>query len=312
MTNDTLLKTLTKTLGEHKVLAHEPMSRHTSFKIGGPADILITPQSANDVQFTVKACKDAAAPWRVMGLGSNLLVSDNGLRGVTIKITRGFNHVDIQDTAVIAQAGASNTSVAAAALRAGLAGYEFAAGIPGTIGGAAIMNAGAYGGEFSQVCESVLCLTQEGTIERIFARKANWSYRHSALMDNGSIVLEATLQLAFDDSHEIQARMNDLKQRREEKQPLNMPSAGSAFKRPEGHFAAQLIEDAGLRGYCCGGAQISEKHCGFIVNTGNATAQDVRNLIAHVQEKVYAQTGIHLEPEIRMWGFESNNAKQQR
>ena len=294
---------LTQILGAQNVLTDEPMARHTTFKIGGPANILVTPQSAEQITRTVQLCKESNIPWRVIGLGSNILVSDAGLRGVTIKIGKGFSEVRVEGTKIIAQAGASNASIAAAAKRAGLAGYEFAAGIPGTVGGAAIMNAGAYGGEFCQACENVLCLRPNGNVERITAAEANWSYRHSQMMDDGSIVLEATLQLTPDDQSAIQARMDDLRQRREDKQPLNMPSAGSTFKRPEGYFAGKLIEDAGLRGYRCGGAQVSEKHCGFVVNAGGATAQDVRDLIAHVQKTVYERDGVHMEPEIRMWGF---------
>lgn len=294
---------LTQILGAQNVLTDEPMARHTTFKIGGPADILVTPQSVEQITRTVQLCKESNIPWRVIGLGSNILVSDAGLRGVTIKIGKGFSEVRVEGTKIVAQAGASNASIAATAKRAELAGYEFAAGIPGTVGGAAIMNAGAYGGEFCQVCESVLCLRPNGNIERITATKANWSYRHSLMMDDGSIVLEATLQLTPDDPNAIQTRMDDLRQRREDKQPLNMPSAGSTFKRPEGYFAGKLIEDAGLRGYRCGGAQVSEKHCGFVVNAGGATAQDVCDLITHVQEAVYERDGVHMEPEIRMWGF---------
>ena len=294
---------LTQILGAQNVLTNEPMARHATFKIGGPADILATPQNAEQITRTVQLCKESSIPWRVIGLGSNILVSDAGLRGVTIKIGKGFSEVRVEGTKIIAQAGASNASIAAAAKRAGLAGYEFAAGIPGTVGGAAIMNAGAYGGEFCQACESVLCLRPNGNVERVSAAEANWSYRHSQMMDDGSIVLEATLQLTPDDPSAIQARMNDLRQRREDKQPLNMPSAGSTFKRPEGYFAGKLIEDAGLRGYRCGGAQVSQKHCGFVVNAGGATAQDVCDLIAHVQEAVYERDGVHMEPEIRMWGF---------
>lgn len=294
---------LTQILGAQNVLTDEPMARHTTFKIGGPADILVTPQSVEQIARTVQLCKESNIPWRVIGLGSNILVSDAGLRGVTIKIGKGFSEVHVEGTKIVAQAGASNASIAATAKRAGLAGYEFAAGIPGTVGGAAIMNAGAYGGEFCQACESVLCLRPNGNVERIAAVEANWSYRHSLMMDDGSIVLEATLQLTPDDQSAIQARMDDLRQRREDKQPLNMPSAGSTFKRPEGYFAGKLIEDAGLRGYRCGGAQVSEKHCGFVVNAGGATAQDVCDLIAHVQKAVYERDGVHMEPEIRMWGF---------
>ena len=294
---------LAQALGSENVHAHEPLANHTTFKIGGPVDILVSPRSIDGIATTVQLCENANIPWRVIGLGSNILVSDEGLPGVVIKIANGFDAVTIKGPTITAEAGASNATVAEAAQAAGLAGYEFASGIPGTIGGAAVMNAGAYGGEFSQVCESVLCLRPNGAIETLTPAQIQWSYRHSLMMDDGSIVLSATLQLTPDNPQSIQERMDDLRCRREEKQPLELPSAGSTFKRPEGHFAGKLIEDAGLRGYKLGGAQISEKHCGFVVNAGNATAQDVCDLIAHVQETIYAKEGVRMEPEVRMWGF---------
>ena len=293
-------------LGAHRVLLQEPMANHTTFKIGGPAQILVLPQTAEQIQQTYLACKAHGCTPRVIGLGSNILVSDTGLPGVVIKIGEGFDAIAIEGSTLRAEAGASNAAVAAAAQQAGLAGYEFASGIPGTIGGAAVMNAGAYNGEFAQVCTSVTCLRPNGTIQTIPATEAQWSYRHSLMMDDGSIVLSATLQLSPDDPAAIQERMDDLRQRREDKQPLEMPSAGSTFKRPEGYFAGKLIQDAGLRGYRVGGAQISEKHCGFVVNAGGATAADVCQLIADVQVKIFAMEGVRMEPEVRMWGFEDH------
>ena len=298
-----LAQKLIAALGAEHVRENEPMVKHTTFEIGGTADIVAFPQSIEQVSTTVELCKQAQVPWRVMGRGSNILVSDAGLRGVTIILGEGFDTIQVQGTKISVQAGASNAQVAAAAQAAGLAGYEFACGIPGTIGGAAVMNAGAYGGEFAQVCESVLCLRPSGTIETIPAAQVNWSYRHSLMMEDGSIVLAATLSLSPNTPGAIQERMDDLQKRREEKQPLDMPSAGSTFKRPEGYFAGKLIEDAGLRGYRCGGAQISQKHCGFVVNAGSATAQDVCDLIAHVQSTIREKNGVEMEPEVRMWGF---------
>ena len=292
-------------IGAQNVLLQEPMAHHTTFEIGGPAEILVTPKSVSDVQQVVSLCAQHGTKLQVIGLGSNILVSDTGLAGVVMKLSEGFDDVAIDGATVRAQAGASNAAVAQAAQQAGLAGYEFASGIPGTIGGAAVMNAGAYGGEFKDVCTSVKCLRPDGSIEDIAAAEAQWSYRHSLMMDDGSIVLEATLQLTPDNPTAIQDRMDDLRQRREDKQPLEMPSAGSTFKRPEGYFAGRLIQDAGLRGYRVGGAQISEKHCGFVVNAGGATAADVCQLIADVQEKIYAMEGVLMEPEVRMWGFEN-------
>ncbi|MDO4291055.1 MAG: UDP-N-acetylmuramate dehydrogenase, partial [Eggerthellaceae bacterium] len=202
---------------------------------------------------------------------------------------------------VVVQAGASNAQVAEAACAAGLAGYEFASGIPGTIGGAAIMNAGAYDGEFRDVAASVRCLTPDGDIVDVSAEEVAWSYRHSMMMERGYVVLGATLRLRAGDATEIRARMDDLARRRAEKQPLEMPSAGSTFKRPEGYFAGKLIQDAGLRGYQVGGAQVSTKHTGFVVNAGGATAADVLQLIADVQARVYENEGVRLEPEVRVW-----------
>lgn len=299
-----LAAALTRALGEQRVMLQEPMANHTTFEIGGPAEILVTPASIDDVAQTVALCGEYGVPFRVMGLGSNILVSDEGLPGVVIKFAEDFAAIEVDGTVIHAQAGASNAAVAEAAQAAGLAGYEFASGIPGSIGGAAVMNAGAYDGEFAHVCTNVTCLRPDGTIVNVPAAEAQWGYRHSLMMDDGSIVLGADLQLCEGDPAAIRATMDDLKQRRESKQPLDMPSAGSTFKRPEGYFAGKLIQDAGLRGYSVGGAQVSEKHCGFVVNKGGATAADVCQLIADVQDKVFAMEGVRLEPEVRMWGFE--------
>ena len=290
--------------GEENVFANEPMANHTTFKIGGPADYLVTPQSANDVLYVAECVRDHGVPLHVIGLGSDLLVADEGLRGVVIKLAENLAGIKVEGTRVIAEAGASNEAVAFAALEAGLTGYEFASGIPGTIGGAAIMNAGAYDGQFSDVAVSLTCLTPEGDIVEVSRKEADWSYRHSMMDKCGCIVLSAVLQLSEGDPAEIKAYMEDLKQRRESKQPLEMPSAGSTFKRPEGYYAGKLIQDADLMGYAVGGAQVSTKHAGFVVNAGGATAADVRQLIADVQDRIFDMEGVRLEPEVRMWGFE--------
>ena len=290
--------------GEENVFANEPMANHTTFKIGGPADYLVTPQSANDVRYVAECVRDHGVPLHVIGLGSDLLVADEGLRGVVIKLAENLAGIKVEGTRVIAEAGASNEAVAFAALEAGLTGYEFASGIPGTIGGAAIMNAGAYDGQFSDVAVSLTCLTPEGDIVEVSRKEADWSYRHSMMDKCGYIVLSAVLQLSEGDPAEIKAYMEDLKQRRESKQPLEMPSAGSTFKRPEGYYAGKLIQDADLMGYAVGGAQVSTKHAGFVVNAGGATAADVRQLIADVQDRIFDMEGVRLEPEVRMWGFE--------
>ena len=292
---------LLEIVGADGVRAEEPLARHTTFAIGGPAQWLVEPASEDQVRAVAQLCRQAGMQLRVLGLGSNVLAADEGVRGVVLKLADRFARIDVDGCSVTAQAGASNADVAEAACAAGLAGYEFASGIPGTVGGAAIMNAGAYGGEFKDVAASVRCLTPGGEIVDVPAEDAAWSYRHSMMNDRGYIVLAATLRLQSDEPAAIRARMDDLRCRREEKQPLEMPSAGSTFKRPEGYFAGKLIQDAGLRGYQVGGAQVSVKHTGFVVNAGGATAADVRQLIADVQQRVYEREGVRLEPEVRMW-----------
>lgn len=293
---------LTEVVGSAGVLANEPLSAHTTFKIGGPAQWMVLPQAEQQVAAVVALCCEAGVPWRVLGAGSNVLVPDGGLPGVVIKLVENFADVGLLPGGLVrAQAGATNEAVAAFACAQALSGYEFACGIPGTIGGAAYMNAGAYEGQFSDVCASVRCLTDEGEIREVPAGEAQFGYRHSLMMEKGWVILGATLQLHPGDKVEIQARMDDLQQRREEKQPLEMPSAGSTFKRPEGYFAGKLIQDAGCQGRRVGGAQVSEKHAGFVVNAGGATAQDVLGLIAEVQAEVKAQFGVDLEPEVRLW-----------
>lgn len=290
-------------VGAEGVRAEEPLCAHTTFAIGGPAEWLVLPTTEEQVRSVVALCREHEVPWRVLGLGSNVLAADEGVRGVVLKLAENFARIDVRadDGVIVAQAGASNASVAEAACAAGLAGYEFASGIPGTVGGAAVMNAGAYDGEFKDVAREVRCLTPEGNIVNVSAEEAAWSYRHSMMMERGYVVLGATLQLVAGDSVDIRARMEDLAARRAEKQPLEMPSAGSTFKRPQGYFAGKLIQDAGLRGYQVGGAQVSTKHTGFVVNAGGATAADVLQLIADVQKRVLETQGVRLEPEVRLW-----------
>lgn len=295
---------LERLLGADAVRRDEPMAAHTTFQVGGPADLFVLPHTPEQAAAAVAACREAGCPVRVVGLGSNLLVADAGLRGAVVQLAGNLAGVRVAGDTVVAQAGASNAQVAEAACAAGLAGYEFASGIPGTVGGAAIMNAGAYGGEFRDVAAGVRCLDAHGALVDVGAAEAAWSYRHSMMDDAGLIVLEATLRLRHDEPAVIRARMDDLARRREEKQPLDMPSAGSTFKRPEGHYVGALVQDAGLRGLRLGGAQVSEKHTGFVVNAGGATAADVRALIAEVQRRVYEHAGVRLVPEVRMWGFD--------
>ena len=291
--------------GAEGVLLNEPMSAHTTFRVGGPADWFIMPRSVEELRSVLELCDAEGVRPYVMGRGSNLLVADEGLRGAVVQIAQNMAGVEaFPDGTVKAQAGVSNAKVAAVAYRASLAGYEFAAGIPGTVGGAAIMNAGAYDGEFRDVAVEVTCLSPSYEVVKVTAEEADWSYRHSAMGDNGMIVLDATLKLHPGDPEEIQARMDDLAHRRSSKQPLDVPSAGSTFKRPPGHFAGKLIQDAGMQGHTVGGAMVSTKHAGFVVNANNATAADVLQVIRDVQAEVQSQFGVTLTPEVRMWGFD--------
>lgn len=289
------------------LLKNEPMSKHTTFRCGGPAQFFVRASNAADITAAISAAEKADAPWWIVGCGSDLLVSDAGLPGVVIEISERMAHISIDGSIVHAQAGATNEAVAQAALEAELTGYEFASGIPGSVGGAAIMNAGAYDGEFKDVAVSVSCLFLDGTVREIPAEEADWSYRHSMMSDKGLVVLGATLQLASGNKDDIRAKMDDLAQRRSSKQPLEMASAGSTFKRPEGYFAGKLIQDSGMQGHSVGDAQVSTKHAGFVVNTGNASAADVLQVIRDVQAAVADQFGVTLETEVRMWGFDPTN-----
>ena len=288
--------------GSDAVHISEPMKEHTTFRIGGPADYFVTPHTAGEIRELSGIARQYGADVYIMGNGSNLLVSDQGIRGVVIRLGREFGAVRVEGTTIFAQAGALLSGVAAAALEAELTGFEFAAGIPGTVGGACLMNAGAYGGEMKQVLKSVQVLTPQGEIKVRGPEEMGLSYRHSAFMEDGSVILEAEIGLSKGKAEDIKAVMEDLKKRRQEKQPLDLPSAGSTFRRPEGYVAGKLIRDAGLAGLSCGGARVSEKHCGFIVNTGGATASDVKTLIEDVRSRVLDAYGVELFPEIRFLG----------
>lgn len=288
--------------GGENVRRQEPMSLHTTFRIGGPADLFVMPGSIQAVADSIRICKETQTPYAVIGNGSNLLVSDAGYRGVIIQIGRNLNQITGNGEEIRAQAGAMLSVIAKTALSESLTGFEFASGIPGTLGGAVVMNAGAYGGEMKDVLTEVTVLTREGEIRTIPAEKLELGYRTSLAAKNGWIILEAVLRFQKGDAEAIRGRMEELKIQRVTKQPLDLPSAGSTFKRPEGYFAGKLIMDAGLRGFTVGGAQISEKHCGFVVNKGGATAEDVRNLICAVQKKVQEDAGVKLEPEVKFLG----------
>ena len=290
-------------LGEQvEILVAEPMKNHTTFRIGGPADALALPKTPKEVAEVVHFCHEHAQPYYVLGNGSNLLVSDEGYRGLVLQLYRNFNDIQVNGETITVQSGAMLAAVARTAYQTGLTGLEFASGIPGTIGGAVVMNAGAYGGEMKNVLKEVTVLTKEGEVLVIPAKALELGYRTSVIPKNGWIVLGAVLQLKKGDQEQILARMEELKEQRITKQPLDLPSAGSTFKRPEGYFAGKLIMDAGLRGFTVGGAQVSEKHCGFVVNRGNATAADVWELICEVKRRVKEMTGVELEPEVKLLG----------
>jgi UDP-N-acetylmuramate dehydrogenase len=280
-----------------QVLPGEPLRKHTTFQIGGPAALMVLPESRDQVQAALGLC--AGRPHMVLGRGSNVLFADEGYPGVVIKLDRPFGEPRVEGTTLRAEAGLSLAALAARALEAGLAGLEFASGIPGTLGGAIFMNAGAYGSEIKDVVTEVDVL-RDGALVRLRAEEMEFGYRSSQAQRRGWVVLGARLALAPGDREEIRRATETYNRRRKETQPLELPSAGSVFKRPEGYFAGKLIMDAGLAGARAGGAQVSPKHCGFIVNTGNATAADVRNLIAQVQTVVYEKFGVGLEPEIRI------------
>lgn len=307
--SEEMLCVLAQVAGEDNVLMTEPMREHTTFKIGGPADVLVTPRTADALVRVLDTCYAGGVPVTIVGNGSDLLVGDRGIRGVVVLLRDNFAgiEVDASHWRVTAEAGALLRDVALAAADQGLSGMEPLWGIPATVGGACFMNAGAYDGTTGEVLESVRVyvpskLGNRGSVVTLEARDLNLGYRKSRVHDDGLIVISATFKLSPASEGMIRAAMDDYQRRREEKQPLEMASAGSTFKRPEGYFAGKLIMDAGLRGARVGDAQVSEKHCGFVVNTGRASAKDVLGLIEHVQAEVKSQFGVDLEPEVRMIG----------
>lgn len=295
------LDSVTEAMPELVIRTEEPMSKHTTFRIGGAAEVFAAPDARELPQLLAMA-KGADVPVAVIGNGSNLLVGDRGIAGLVIEIGERMSEVRIEGTILVAGAGALLSKAAQTAAAAGLGGLEFAAGIPGSVGGAVVMNAGAYGGEMKDVLQSVKVLTEEGELLSLAAAELELGYRHSCVPERKYIVVEATMELAAKPEEEIRAYMAELRAKRVEKQPLEYPSAGSTFKRPEGYFAGKLIMDAGLRGYTVGGAQVSEKHCGFVINKGGATAADVRQLMQDVHDRVKEQFDVELEPEVKMIG----------
>lgn len=300
--NQKVIEKFWNLLGKDRVLVDEPMKRHTTFRIGGPADFFLLPSMVDEVRGILEICREEELPYFILGNGSNLLVSDKGYRGVIIQLYRNFSNISVEGNEICASSGALLSQIAAAARNASLTGFEFAGGIPGTLGGAVFMNAGAYGGELKDVLKEAVVMTEQGEILTLPVEKLDMGYRTSRIKKAGYLVLEARLVLEQGDMDKIRDITKDLTEKRVSKQPLEYPSAGSTFKRPEGYFAGKLIMDAGLRGYQVGDAQVSEKHCGFVINKGNATAADVLTLIENVREKVQEQFGVTLEPEVKFLG----------
>ena len=299
--NDQFLTELQNVMGGSGIFMEEPMKKHTTFRVGGPADVLVQPDETA-LAAILALCRQYHVSYSFIGNGSNLLVGDKGIRGVVIEMTDPMGNIEVDGTQITAQAGAMLSKIANTAASNGLGGMEFAAGIPGSVGGAVVMNAGAYGGEMKDIIERVYVLDENGAQLELDRDALDLGYRHSCIPDKKYIVTKVVLELVPRDEAEIRSKMKELNEKRAEKQPLQYPSAGSTFKRPEGYFAGKLIMDAGLRGYQVGGAQVSEKHCGFVINKGDATAADICQLMRDVSDKVQAQFGVVLEPEVKMIG----------
>lgn len=304
MNKEFIYKNLLNILDKEGIYLNEPMKNHISFKVGGPADFLLKPKTEDEIKKLIEFLKNENIPYIVIGNGSNLLVKDGGIRGVVIKIADNFNKFEIEDTKVVAQSGALLSFMGKAILNKSLTGFEFAAGIPGTLGGAIAMNAGAYGGEMKDIVKSVRLMDSKGNIIELSNKEMEFEYRRSLISKSDYIVLSAIMELKEGNFDEIKGYMKELTKSRVTKQPLNLPSAGSTFKRPEGHFAAKLIEDSGLKGLTLGGARVSEKHSGFVVNIGDAKAKDIIELINVVKSTVYSKFGVMLEEEVKILGDE--------
>ena len=303
MTELTVLqRELSRLLPDIKLLNNEPMAKHTSFRIGGPAEVVAFPQNADQLAEILKVSALLDLKPAILGAGTNILAPDEGLRGLVICLKDGLNEITrLDQTHIRVEAGCTMTRAAVYAAGVGLSGLEFAHGIPGSVGGGVYMNAGAYGGEIKDVCISVDVMSLDGQVRTYRSEQMDFSYRHSRLEDEGGIVISAVFALIPKRCEEIKSRMQELAAKRKASQPLDKPSAGSAFKRPVGGYAAALIDDAGLKGFQVGGAAISEKHAGFAVNLGGATARDVQNLLQQVSDTVFEKSGIRLEPEVRIW-----------
>lgn len=297
-----IITRLEQILTKDRIRQNEPMKNHTTFRVGGPADIFLMP-SAEELPAVLSVCREERVPVTVIGNGSNLLVGDQGIRGVVICIGSGMRGIRVDGEKIFLEAGVTLAAAAQQAAKAGLTGLEFASGIPGTFGGAVVMNAGAYGGEMKDVIVSVRVISEDGEILTLSKEELDLSYRHSVIPERGYLVIDGELLLTREkDPDQITERMEELKKKRIEKQPLEYPSAGSTFKRPEGYFAGKLIMDAGLRGFSVGGAAVSEKHCGFVINKGNATAADICALMDEVTRIVKEKYAVTLEPEVKKVG----------
>ncbi len=289
-------------LPSDRLLFHEEMKNHTTFKIGGPVDIMVLPQDEEDVATVVSFCRERDIPLFIFGVGSNLLVRDRGIRGVAMKLGENLDEVEVNGDQIQAQAGVKISALARIAAFHSLSGLEFAEGIPGSLGGALVMNAGAYDGEMQGIVTAARAIGPDGSIETFKNEEMQFGYRRSIFQSNGYIIIYATLKLATGNRNEIEQRMLEFARRREEKQPLDKPSAGSTFRRPPGFYVGPMLEELGLKGYQIGDAQVSSKHAGFIINNGNATARDVLELIAYIQQKAKERFGVDLQPEIRVVG----------
>ena len=304
-----LYQRLSGILAPEQIHVNEKMSAHTTFRVGGEADIFVEIRTAAQLRNAVATLGaegfcEPGKDYFILGNGSNVLVSDSGIRGIVLHLSKKYGKIAPDGAShLVCEAGASLAAIAQKACECGLTGFEFAAGIPGSLGGAIVMNAGAYDGEMRHVVERVRLMAPDGTITEKNTEEMHFSYRHSILKEEPLIVVDARIALSPGSRQDIRAKMEELAARRREKQPLEYPSAGSTFKRPAGHFAAKLIDDAGLRGYSVGGAQVSEKHCGFVVNRGGATAADIYTLIAQVQERVAQSSRVSIEPEVILLGF---------
>ena len=299
--NDQFLTELQNVMGGSGIFMEEPMKKHTTFRVGGPADVLVQPDETA-LAAILALCRQYHVPYSFIGNGSNLLVGDKGIRGVVIEMTDPMGNIEVDGTKITAQAGAMLSKIANTAASNGLGGMEFAAGIPGSVGGAVVMNAGAYGGEMKDIIEKVYVLDENGAQLELDRDALDFGYRHSCIPEKKYIVTKVVLDLVPRNEAEIRSEMKELNEKRAEKQPLQYPSAGSTFKRPEGYFAGKLIMDSGLRGYQIGGARVSDKHCGFVINAGDATARDVVDLMEYVVKVVKEKYGVTLEPEVKFLG----------